>query len=141
MPKIVLRRLGFFHLSIAFLPIWHTQYTGYACGGVHRLFSRSIVAKILTTLSEIKQTPSSRTTCSHKLLKKKFQESANSVSTIAKEIENIFRSPSCATANNKTCLYLSYNHVPSTWTIRLQNGKPSIHGLNAQKSWWNICFP
>jgi len=51
---------------------------------------------------------------------------------------NMLLAPSCTTVINSVPLYLPYSHVPSIFTMSLQNANASIHALNDQKSQWNM---
>jgi len=66
--------------------------------------------------------------------KEKKQASIVSPSTIANAMEKMLFLLSCVIATTRVPIYLPYRKVPSTCIIGLQYGKPSMHGLNVQKT-------
>jgi len=92
---------------------------------MHRILCRppTITSWVATiywlVLFQIKHRPCCGVTCLFKFCRKKSHALVDSLSTTTKAIGRILLLSSCATATRRVPLYLSYNHVPLTWTTSL----------------------
>ena len=133
-------RIVFLNLFVKFCAMYRIQNTCTQFPSVQLLLGLLNTAQIELWQSDIKHKFCWGVTCVLRFLRKKNQASAISPSTIANAIGKILFLSSCAIATIRVPLYIMYRKVPSTCTIGLQNGKPSMHGLNVHNTFRKCCW-